>query len=190
MVFKIKNKKDSIDLMKKLNLNYFPLEVFKKNDLARIADFFRLYPSKEYILRNTDKAKGKFFFVENFEEAKKCLDKFENRVTIGVSYNPFKKDLVLVGDIKIENGKEKKEVVLTARTDKEATHRNIYDKPQYNFKCDIQDDSLWQIKGVDKVLKYIVDHQLFDCIVEFAVYNTKFGVNHEEVIISEIRTNY
>lgn len=189
-MFVIRNKKDSVELMKKLGLNHFPLQVFDKNDLNGISQFIEQYPSEEYILRNTDKAKGKFFFVKNFAEAKSCLSEFDNYVTLGVSYNPYKNNLVLVGDIKIERTDGKVKVSLTARADKNATHRNIYEKPKYNFYCDIEDDLLWNIKGCDKILKYVVDHELLGSIVEFAVYNVKLGINNEDVVISEIRTNY
>ena len=186
----VRNKKESVEIMKELGVNYFPLQVFEKEDIKGIEKFFNDYPSKEYILRNTDKAKGGFYFVNNFNEALSFLEKFEKRVTVGVSYNPFKNNIVLVGDIKIEKSEDNVFVNLTARTDKNATHRNIYDKPKYNLNCTIEDDKLWEIDGMGDILKYITEYGLLNCIVEFAVYDKKLGVNNENVVISEIRTGY
>jgi hypothetical protein len=89
----IKDKKDSVAKMKELGLNYFPLDVFAVNDLNAIENFFKTYPAKEYVMRSANKAKGDFCFVTNFEEAKKNLHRFEEDVTICVSYNEFKEDV-------------------------------------------------------------------------------------------------
>ena len=189
-MIKARNKKESVEVMKKLKLNFFPLEVFDKEDAEGILSFINEYHSDEYVLRNTDKAKGEFFYVKNFEEAKEKLDNFENRVTIGVSYRPYKNKVVLVGDIRVDKTKEDVLVTLTARSDKKATHRNIYEKPKYNFSRSLDDDVLWSINGFDKIIKYICDYNLFGAVVEFAVYSVKIGINHDNVVISEIRTGY
>lgn len=176
--------------MKELKLNYFPLQVFGVKDIDGIKKFFSDYPSEEYIFRNTDKAKGNFCFVKSEDEIEKALENFDNQVTVGVSYNPFKNNIVLVGDIKVEKKNDSVTIQLTARSDKKATHRNIYEKPKYNLSCNIEDDRLWQIDGFDKAINYIVKHDLFGCIVEFTVYDIAIGINHENVVISEIRTLY
>lgn len=186
----VRNKKESVEKMKELKLNYFPLKVFDKNDLEGLKEFFDSYPSPEYAVRSTDKAKGKFFFVSCYEEVLPLLVNFEKNVTISVSYNPFKEDIILVGDLKVIRKEDEIEVDLTARTDSEANHRNIYEEPEYNLHASIDDDSLWNIPGFSTIMKYIVDYKLYDCVVEFAVYNCKIGINKENVVISEIRTDY
>lgn len=186
----IKNKKDSIEIMKQLNLNYFPLQVFDKTDITAIKNFIVQYPSQEYVVRTTDKAKGDFYFVKSYDEIELLLNKFEKNITISVSYNPYKKYLVLVGDIRIEKKDGDVIVEITARSDKNATHRNIYEKPEYNYICSLQDDRLWAIKGFEEIVGYIVKNNLLGCIVEFAVYSKELGINKEKVVISEIRTNY
>lgn len=186
----IKDKKDSVAKMKELGLNYFPLDVFAVNDLNGIENFFKTYPAKEYVMRSANKAKGDFCFVTTFEEAKKNLHRFEDDVTICVSYNEFKEDIILVGDIVVHRKFGTESVDLTARTDTEATHRNIYEKPEYNLHTSMEDDKLWKIPGISKIMRYIADHDLYNTIVEFAVYATRLGINKENVVISEIRTNY
>ena len=186
----IKDKKDSIRKMKEMNLNYFPLDVFDVTNLKAIKDFFDKYNAEEYILRNPNKAKGKFYFVNSYDEAVLCLKEFKPEVTIGVSYRPYKEDIVLVGDIKIHKGSFSDTVDLTARTDSEATNRNIYEEPEYNLHCSLDDDKVWNIPGFAKIARYISDHELYDVIIEFIVYDCKLGVNKENVVICELRTGF
>ena len=183
----IKDKKDSVIKMKELGLNYFPLDVFEVSDTDGIKSFMDKYPSKEYVLRSANKAKGDFFFVANFEETLSKLSCFEKDVTVCVSYNPFKEDIILVGDIIVHDGSS---IDLTARTDIEATHRNIYENPKYNLHASLDDDRLWDIPGFSKIMRYISDHELYDVIIEFSVYDCKLGINKENVVISELRTAY
>lgn len=189
-MIKIKDKKDSIKKMKELRLNYFPLDVFDVTNLKAIKEFFDKNPAEEYIMRNPNKSKGKFYFVKNYEEALTHLKDFKPEVTIDVSYNPYKEDIILVGDIKIHKGSFSDTVDLTARTDSEATQRNIYEEPEYNLHCSLDDDKVWNIPGFAKIARYISDHELYDVIVEFGVYDVKIGVNKENVVIRELRTGF
>ena len=189
-MIKIKDKKDSIIKMKELGLNYFPLDVFEVDDLSGIKAFFEKYKAEEYVLRSTNKAQGEFYFVKSFDEAVKLLTKFKNEVTLSVSYNEYKDDLIIVGDIKVHKGYSGDTVDLTARTDSEATHRNIYENPQYNLHASLDEDRVWRIPGFSKIMRYISDHELYDVIVEFAVYDCKIGVKKDNVVITELRTAY
>lgn len=186
----IKDKKDSMIKMKELGLNYFPLEIFDVDDLEGIKSFIEKYPANEYVLRSVKKAKGKFCYVSNFEEVKKNLSIFDEEVTICVSYNEYKEDIVLVGDIIVKKSYGSESVDLTARTDPEATQRNIYENPKYNLHTSIEDDKLWDIPGISKIMRYISDHDLYNVIVEFAVYSCRLGINKENVVIKELRTEY
>ncbi len=186
----IKDKKDSIIKMKELRLNYFPLDVFEVTDVQGLKTFMEMYPAKEYVLRSANKAKGDFFFVKNIEEAKEKLSNFEDDVTISVSYNEYKEDKILVGDIIIHKDFNSQMVDITARDDIEATHRNIYDNPKYNLHTSIEDDKLWKIPGISKIMRYISDNELYNVIIEFSVYDCKIGINKDNVVISELRTGY
>lgn len=176
--------------MKEEKLNFFPLETFDKSDVKGIKNFFDENNESEYVLRSADSAKGQFYFVSSFGQAEKILPLFEKNLTISVSYNPYKKDIILLGDIKVLKNNNGAVIDLTARDDENATHRNIYENAKYNIHCDEQADELWNIKGIDKILGYIAKHDLFGYVVEFAVYSKKIGINKEDVVISEIRTNY
>ena len=184
------NKKQSIEKMKDLKLNFFPLQVFDKNNIESIKEFFEKNSSEEYVLRTVDGTKGVYFYVSNFLEAKEKLPQFEKEVTISVSYRPFKNNIVLVGDIKISKVNDEFSVDLIARSDSEATNRNIYENPQYNLHTDLMDENLWGIRGVEKIIRYIAEYNLIDYVVEFSVYNKKIGINQNEVVIAEIRKDY
>lgn len=186
----IKDKKDSIIKMKELGLNYFPLDVFDVTDFEGISGFMEKYPSDEYVLRSANKAKGDFYFVNNFNQAKEKLPLFDREVTISVSYNSYKEDIVLVGDIIVHRNSGGESLDLTARCDSEATHRNIYENPQYNLHASLDDDKVWKIPGFSKIMRYISEHELYNVIIEFSVYDCKLGVNKENVVISELRTGY
>ena len=186
----IKDKKDSVVKMKEMRLNYFPLDSFEVDDFEGIADFMEKYPAKEYVLRSANKAKGDFYFVANMEEAKEKLPLFDGDVTLCVSYNEYKEDIVLVGDIIVHKNGGSDTLDLTARTDTEATHRNIYENPEYNLHASLDDDRVWRIPGFSKIMRYISDHELYDVIIEFTVYDCRIGVNKENVVISELRTGY
>lgn len=190
-MIKVTNKKDAINKIKELGLNHFPLEVFNVEDKEGIKNFFDKYKAEEYVMRNPNRTNAKFYFVKNYEEALANLAKIKKEVTIDVSYRPYKEDIVLVGDIKIsKRGFGAGTVDLTARTDSEATQRNIYENPEYNLHASLDEDRVWRIPGFDKIARYISEHELYDVIVEFSVYSCKLGVKKENVVISEIRTEF
>lgn len=186
----IKDKKDSVLKIKELGLNYFPMEIFDVKDLDSIKKFFEENKASSFVMRNPSKAKSNYYFVSSFEEAQKKLRYYKDEVNINVSFNEFKDDIVLLGDIKIHKGSFSDTVDLTARTDSEANHRNIYEEPQYNLHTSLEDDSLWNIPGFSKIARYIADHELYDVIVEFIVYSAKHGVKKDNVVIVELRTGF
>ena len=185
----IEDKKDAVETMKRLGLNYFPLDVFEVSNLDGIKNFFDKYKAKEFVLRNTDKADGDFFFVSSFEEAKKLLHNFDKSLTVGVSYNQYKSHIVLVGDVKVS--KSYIEMVdLVARDDEDGTNRNVYENPKYNLHVSLDDEKIWGIPGFSKLMDYISNHELYDLIIEFIVYDKKVGIKKDYVVICEIRSSY
>lgn len=189
-MIKIKDKKDSILKMREMNLNTMPCEVFSADDREGIENFFNRFPAEEYILRSTDKAQGEFVFVKNFEEALSFLHIFQTHVTVAVSFRPYAEDIVLIGDICLTRKGNGDQVDLTATTKTDGTHRGVYENPEYNIHASLEEDRVWQIPGFSKLVRYLSDHQLYEVIVEFAVYDIKVGKNKENVLISELRTSY
>ena len=186
----IKTKKESIEKIKELDLNTFIAEMIDSKNLKQIEEFFKENPSPEYVLRDPEKASGKFFFVKNFEECKTKLKNYKKNVTICVSYNDYKDDIILLGDICVKKEFGNDTVDITARSDKEATHRNIYEKPEYNLHTNLEDNKLWDIPGFSQLIKYITDHELYDVIAEFAVFDCPVGNKREKVVIFELRSEF
>lgn len=186
----VRDKKDSIRTIRELGLNFFMQDVFEVTDIEGISAFIKKYPSEEYVLRDASKPKGKFVYVKTLEEVMAALKNYSKDVTIAQSYRPFKEDLVLVGDIKVTRGVYGDVVDITARDDEEATQRNIYENPKYNMHASLEENRLWNIPGFSKLMSYISEHELYGVILEFLVYDRKVGVNKENVVITEIRSNY
>lgn len=189
-MIKIKDKKDSILKMREMNLNTMPCEVFSADDVEGIQKFFEEHKGEEYILRSTDKAQGEFVFVKNFQEAEENLHIFENHVTVAVSFRPYAEDIVLIGDVCLSRRGGGEVVDITATTKTDGTHRGVYEEPEYNMHASLEEDRVWKIPGFSKLMRYISEHELYDVIVEFAVYDIKVGLNKENVLISELRTSY
>ncbi len=189
-MIKIKDKKDSILKMREMNLNTMPCEVFSATDEDGIKNFFDENLAEEYILRSTDKAQGEFFFVKNFDQAKDKLSHFEDHVTVAVSFRPYAEDIVLIGDAMVSRKAGGDEIDIAATTQSDGTHRGVYENPEYNMHASLEEDRVWRIPGFSKLMRYISDHELYDVIVEFAVYDIKVGKNKENVLISELRTGY
>lgn len=62
--------------------------------------------------------------------------------------------------------------------------------PDFNYHTDIFDKKLNHIPGFDIIYNYIIDHDLLDVIVEFAIYDKPVGIYKDQVIIFEIRTDF
>ena len=186
----IKTKKQSIEKIKELGLNTFVSEIFDCKNLEKIENFFEETNATEYVLRDPEKASGKFFFVKNFGECKSKLKNYKSNVTISVSFNELKDDLVLLGDIIVKKEFGNDVVDITARSDKDATHRNIYEKPEFNFHANLEDDRLWNMPGFSKLIAYITEHELYDVIVEFAVFDCPVGNKKEKVAVFELRSEF
>ena len=186
----IKTKRDSILKIKELKLNFFAEDIFNVKDLDGIKLFFDNNIAVEYCLRDPDKTLGKVIFVKSFEECLSALKNYKNYVTICVSANNYKEDIVLLGDIMVRREYGNDTVDLTARTDKEANHRNIYENPKYNLHASIDDNRLWDIPGFSKIMGYIAEHDLYNLVIEFVVYDCPVGINKEKVAIFELRSEF
>ena len=183
-----KDKYDGMIQIKNLGLNHFEEQIFGKDDIEGIRQFVEENEAEEYCLRNPNETSGKFFYVKNFEEIKEKLGEYDNQVLICVSFRPFSEDIVLLGDICVH--KDDNIVDLTARTDENANHRNIYTEPEYNMHKSLDSDELWDVPGFSKLMGYISNYELYDVVVEFIVYSARVGNKKENVVILELRSEY
>ena len=181
----IKSKKESSNLIKNLNLNRVPELVLNTYNENEITKFCEANKSNLYILRDLVNPNGSYYFCKTKEEVLKNAINYKGAFSLAISCFAYD-NRILVGDILIT----KENITITARNDKDANHRNIYENPLINLTTTLEDDRLWSIKGCKEIITYVIDHNLYNIIVEFVVYNKNVGTNNEKVLIVELRTNY
>ena len=121
--------------------------------------------------------------------AEKVLDEIDgyDLFSINVSSANYVDNQLLVGEIKfLSNG----EVHAILSLDPKASVRDAIIKPDFNLKTTIFDKELGRIPYFDYIYKYISDNNLYDIIVEFALFDKEVGEKKERIVIYELRTNY
>lgn len=184
---KVRNKLESIELIKKKKLNSFPEKLFKKNQSHEVIDFLKEYPANYYAVRSKEIVGCK---KNNFKVSKEDVIneiKNFNLFTINVSSYNYTSNLVLIGDILISKNNE---VWLIASTNQNFTGKMAEQYPEFNFSTDIFDKRLNLVPNFDLIYEYIAKNDLIDVIVEFAIYNKPLGIYNEKIIIFEIRTEF
>ena len=183
---KIKNKLESYNKIIELGLNRFPEKIFKSSEINEVQDFINTYPANYYAIRDKSKAGGIFKLKvepQNIMNEVSGYDLFSINVS---SYNYIDNQL-LVGEIYISGTS----VNAILSTNSSYSVRDAIRNPDFNFITNIFDDkTLNKIPCFDEVYKYIIDNKLQNAIVEFAYFDKPIGINKENIIIYEIRTDY
>lgn len=183
---KIHNKLESYNKIAELNLNKFPEKIFKANQEKEVIDFINSYPAKYYAIRDKSKAGGIFKLKV---ESKDILQEIKEYDTFSInvsSYNYINNQL-LVGEIIISGTN----VSAILSTNGSFSVRDAIKSPDYNFVTTIFDNKLLnKIPCFDNVYKYIIENELTDTIVEFSYFNIPVGINNENIVIYELRTDY
>lgn len=183
---KIYNKIESIEKIKELKLNRFQEELFRKNEQEKVIDFLKATKAKYYAIRDKSKANGIFKLKVEFEKVLEEIKEYDI-FTLNVSSANYTDNQLLVGEVEFFSNNN---VYITLTDDKEASVRDALRKPVYNLKTDIFDKKLNEIPHFDEIYDYISKNELFDVIVELAVFNIPVGINNERIIIYELRTHY
>ena len=183
---RIASKLESITQIEKLGLNKFPEQLFKANEYQKVQEFLKRYPAKYYAIRDKSKAGGVFKLKVEASDVIKEIQEY-SLFTINVSSANYVENQMLVGEIQILSSNE---VYLIVSQDPAASVRDALRNPSFNLKTDIFDKKLNQIPHFDFLYEYISSHGLYDVILEFALFNTKLGMNKEKIVIYELRTDY
>lgn len=184
---KVRNKLESIKLIKKLKLNSFPEKLFNKDNINEVNEFLSEYPAEYYAIRSKEIVGCK---KNNFKVPKEnVLNEINNfnLFTINVSSYNYVDNFVLIGDIRIGSNNE---VWFIGSSNPNFTGKMAEQYPDYNYSTDIYDKKLNNIPSFDLIYEYIIKHNLIDVIVEFAIYNKPVGILNEPIIIFEIRTEF
>ncbi|MBE5822306.1 MAG: hypothetical protein E7311_06975 [Clostridiales bacterium] len=182
----IKNKLESIKKISELGLNKFPEQLFKAKEYEKVKKFLTCYPAKYYAIRDKTKAGGIFKLKVEEKDVLKEISGY-SLFTINVSSANYVKNQILVGEIEIlSNG----DVYAILSVDPTASVRDALKNPTFNYKTDIFDKKLNHIPYFDLIYEYIVNYNLQNVIVEFALFDTDVGINKEKIIVYELRTHY
>lgn len=182
----INSKIESSRKIKELKLNKFPEQIFKIGEEKKIIEFLNRNPAVYYAIRDKSKSGGVFKLKVTADKVLEEIDGY-NIFSINVSSANYINNQLLVGEIEIlSNG----EVYTTLSLDPTASVRDAIHKPDFNLKTTIFDKKLKNIPYFDVIYKYISDNNLYDIIVEFALFDKNVGEKQEKIIVYELRTNY
>lgn len=183
---KIKNKIESYNKIIELGLNRFPEKIFKAHEINKVQDFIDRHPANYYAIRDKSKAGGVFRLKVEPQDVLNAVSGYE-LFSINVSSYNYITSQLLVGEIFISNTT----VNAILSTKRGYSVRDAIKDPDFNFTTSIFDDkTLNQISCFDKIYQYIIEKKLQNVIVEFAYFDQPLGINNENIIIYELRTDY
>ncbi|MCI9280816.1 MAG: hypothetical protein HFI49_00955 [Bacilli bacterium] len=183
---KINNKIESIKMIEELKLNKFPEKLFKKGDEEKVIEFINEYPAEYYAIRDKSKPKGIFKLAVTKNKILEEIKEYE-MYTINVSSYNYANNQVLVGEIEVLSNND---IYLICSATPGDSVRDAIKNPDYNLKTNIFDRKLNNIPYFNCLYEYVINNNLIDIIVEFAIFNIKIGIKKENIIIYELRTNY
>lgn len=171
--------------IKNLHLNYFPEQIFKSGQEKEVLEFVIKYPVQYYAIR--DKSRSGAFFKLKVEK-KDILKEIKNYDLFSINVSSFNyiDNQVLVGEIQVLEDM----LSIIVSTNNKYSLRDAYKNPDYNLKTDIFDKTLDKIPCFDRLYEYIISKNLQNMVVEFALFNEPVGVNKENIIVYELRTEY
>ena len=182
----IRNKIDSLEKIIELKLNKFPEKLLKKGDINETLDFIKVYPAEFYAIRDKSKSCGNFKLKVPRDKVIEEISNYD-LFTINVSSANYEENQLLVGEVEFfRNG----DVYCCVSTNQKYSVRGECKNPDFNLKTNIFNKTLDDIPYFDDVYEYISRNELYDIIVEFALFDKNVGIYSENIIIYEIRTHY
>ena len=182
---RILSKQQSDYTIKKLNLNRVDERILHSNQMDELKKYLSESKSTYFNIRDKSTSMGTFLYKLTKEEIIKESVSYD-KYSVYESFYEADKGLVLQGEILID-----KKFQLTATLDDKLniSNREAMKYPKYRITADLLNDRDPNIRGLTKVLDYIIVNELFDSVVEFTLFSQPVGTNKEEIIIWEIR-NY
>lgn len=183
----IKNKVESVQKIKELKLNTFPEALFKKGEESKVLEFVEKYPAEYYAIRDKSSVGGVFKLKVKKENILDEIKEYE-LFTINVSSINYAENQIMEADIEIKrNGN----IYITISKSVDENVRDNIESAYMSLKTDIFDNkTLSKIPDFDYIYSYLYENNLFDCLVEFSLFDKPVGINNERIIIWELRTHY
>lgn len=185
---RIKTKLESIKAIEELGLNRLPKISLAIYDEFKIQSFLDTYLSEFYVIRDNNASNSPLFKILKSNEAiSYCQSNKMVNFSIGVAAYYPNTSQILTGDICIHNNMMVDYII---SNNPNYTTRDVLKDPDYNGYSNLFDKKLKKIRGLKEIVDYIFEYELFNIIVEFAVFNRPIGINNEKVVIWELRTDY
>ena len=183
---KINSKLESVNKINELKLNKFPEQIFKAGEEKRVEEFLENHPASYYAIRDKAKSGSTFKLKVAYDKVLEEINEYQF-FSVNVSSANYEENQLLVGEIEfLSNG----EVYATLSTDSTASVRDALCMPTFNLKTDIFDKCLNEIPHFDYIYQYVSSYHLEDVIVEFSLFDKEVGLNHEKIVVYELRTHY
>ncbi len=184
-MFRIENKIDSYNLILTLGLNKLPEILLPEFDEKKIVSFMKKYPAETYAIRDRNKSGSKTF--RPLVKPDKVLGYCAKLKNFSINVSDMYKYQVLTGEARLT---PKGEISVAVSKNPNLNARDGAQNADYNFTSALNDRRLNRILGMNDVVNYMFEHELFDVIVEFACYDRPVGTKNEKVVIFELRTSY
>lgn len=186
-MMKISNKSESDAAIKRLALNHI-YEYIIDNSIFDLMTWYDKHRNSDKFFNIRDKSKngGKFLYKLTPSEV---LGNIPNKGVFSIYESLWQADqkLILQGDIQLT-----KDFRLTASLDDRLgiSNRIAMQNPHWSYwNHDLLTRPDPNIRGFKDIIAYICQHELFDVIVEFSLYEIPIGMYNEPIIIWELR-NY
>lgn len=182
----VRNKQESNYYINKLNLNHMLTGNFNNTQYKEVKQFLNDYQYAYYNIRDTSQSMGNFLYKLTKEDILNQIHNYNNFCIYESLYDADNEHLILQGEIQIKNDFT---ILASMDNQKGISNREAMKSPKYKINIDLKEFSEPNIKGLKQVIDYIINHELFDLIVEFTLYDIQVGINKENIIIWELR-NY
>jgi hypothetical protein len=185
----IKNKIESMKVIRQMNLNIFPDIYLNGFDEVKISKFLEETDAKHYVTRDKSVAMSPFVIHLKREEVMEfCRTCNMEKYTLTVS--PFEDgSQVAVGEVVIHSDNR---IDYLISHNSSYTPRELYRDPDFVSTTleDVFDKRIKHIKGLGEIVDYIFENGLIGVIVEFSFFNKPVGIKGERIVIWELRTDY
>lgn len=185
----IKNKIESLDKIKQLKLNQLPEIYFDGFDEEKVKNWLNLNRANFYAVRDKSVAMSNLHkMAVRFDEViDYCKQNNLQRFTLNVSSFNYKENQLCAGEICIE---ENFLVNYILSYQKGVSVRDCYANPDVKGSVDMLDSKFKYIKHLDKIVDYALKNNLVGVIVEFTIFDLPVGINKQNIVIWELRTDY
>lgn len=182
----IRNKTESDITIKQLKLNKMLDGVFNKGEKDEVKTFLNNNVYPYYNMRDKSMAMGQFLYKLTSKEVLSHIEDYNKFSVYESLADADSKHMLLQGEIQINSDWK----VMASLSDSIGISNRVAMKnPKWCLYYDLLLDREPKIQGLRKIIDYIFEHELFDVIVEFTIYDVPVGINHENLLIWELR-NY